>query len=130
MTTNPHEPPNYRDCWWSLNLLAAQQVGSFWQLSYELSWCCPHSDVWQALAEPHGCSLDSFVRWWKFAANENRPNWFGVVIDIVAVEQATVGIAGTAAEPVAAGVLVDNAAIKPGRHLLPVALFPSPDYHL
>ena len=117
MTTNPHEPPNFRDCWWSWNSPAAQQVDSFWQLSYELSWCCPHSNVWQAWVEPPGRWPDSLARQPKLAANENRLNWFDVVIDIAAVEQATVGIADTAAGPVVVGVLVDSVATKPGRHL-------------
>ena len=69
---------------------------------------------------------DSLARSPKLAANENRLSWFDVVIDIAAVEQATVGIAGTAVEPVVAGVLVDSVATKPGRHLQHLLL----DQHL
>ena len=125
MTTNPHEPPNYRDCWWSLNLLAAQQVGSFWQLSYDRRW---YSHAWQARVEPHGCSPESLARWPKFAANDSRLNWLDVANDIAAVEQAIVDIAGTVAEPAVAGVLADSAAIKPGQHLLQVTQSPPLDY--
>ena len=82
------------------------------------------------MVEQHDCPPELLARWPKFAANDSRLNWFDVANYIAAAEQATVDIAGTAVEPVVAGVLVDSAATKPGQHLLPAAQYPPLDHHL